>query len=107
MIRISNLFHIVFKENPKACFAMTLELLFWDLKGTMHSHFKVTTEYHFYTIRTGRSKVTATRSTTADDLNLWVRSQSHKWECLSSTNSDKRAYGFGAACGHMSKYCKR
>ena len=49
---------------------MTLEVLFWDLKGTMHSPFKVTTEYHSHTIRTGKSKVAATRSTTADDLNF-------------------------------------
>ena len=59
---------LVFKQNSKAHFVMTLEMLFWDLKGTIPSPFKVTTENHSHTIRIGRSKVGATRSTTADNL---------------------------------------
>ena len=47
-----------------------------------------------------------TRSYIADDLKLWVGSQSHKRGCLCSTNSDRWVRGFGAACGHMSKYYK-
>ena len=87
MIKISDLFHMVFKENPNACFALTFEMLFWDPKGTVHSPFKVTTKYHSNTIRTDRSKVAATRSTIVDDLNLWVESQCHKCGCLCSTDS--------------------
>ena len=70
MIRVSDLFHILFKGNLKACFIMTLEVLLWDLKGIMPSPFKVTIGNHSHTIRIGRSEVAATRSTTADDLNL-------------------------------------
>jgi len=40
---VSNLFHIAFKENSEAYFVMTLEVLFWDLKGFVPSPFKVTT----------------------------------------------------------------
>ena len=44
-----------------------------------------------------------TRSTIVDDLNLWVRSQSHKkLESLYATNSERRVCGFGVACGSMS-----
>ena len=68
MIKVSDLFHILSKENPKAHFVMTLEVLLWDLKGTMPSPFKVTTGNHSYIIRIGRSKVATTRSTTVDDL---------------------------------------
>ena len=68
MIRVSDLIHLVYIGNPKACFVKILELLLWDLKGAMPSPFKVTTENHSHTIRTGRSNVAATRSTTAGDL---------------------------------------
>ena len=54
--------YIVFKENLKTHFIMTLEVLLWDLKGTVHSPFKVTTRNYSHTIRIGRSKVAATRS---------------------------------------------
>ena len=45
-----------------------------------------------------------TRSTIADGLKLWVGSQSHKRGYLCATNSNRRAHGFGVACGHVSKY---
>ena len=47
---------------------MTLKVLLWDLKGIVLSPFKVTTENHSHTIRTGKSKVATTRSTTTNDL---------------------------------------
>ena len=62
MIKVSNLFHIIFKENPKTRFVIILEVLLWDLKGTVPSLFKVTTGNHSYNIRTGRSKVAVSRS---------------------------------------------
>ena len=70
MIRVSDLFHILFKGNSKAHFEKTLEVLLWDLKGIMPYSFKVTTRNHSHTIRTGRSEIAAIRSITADDLNL-------------------------------------
>ena len=68
MIRVSNLFHIVFKGNLKAGFIMTLEVLLWDLKGNVPSPFKVTIRNHFHTIRIDRTEVAATRSYIVDDL---------------------------------------
>ena len=62
MIRVLDLFHIVFKGNPKARFVMTLEVLLWNLKGTMPSPFKVTTGNHSHTIRTDRFEIVGTRS---------------------------------------------
>ena len=70
MIRVSDLFHIVFRGNPKARFEKTLEMLLWDLKGIMPSSFKVTAGNHFHSIRTGRFEAAATKSTTTDDLNF-------------------------------------
>ena len=70
MIRVSNLFHIVFRGNPKALFVETLEELLGDLKGVVPYIFKITTGNHSHIIRTSRSKVATTRSTIADDLNL-------------------------------------
>ena len=46
VIMVSDLFHIVYKENPKARFGETFEVLLWDLKGFVPSSFKVTTENH-------------------------------------------------------------
>ena len=71
---------------------MTLEVLFWDLKGIVLLLSKSLPEFHLHIIRTDKSKVVATRSTTADDLKLWVGSQSHKHGCLCSTNSDRRVH---------------
>ena len=102
MIRVSNLFHIVFKGNPKARFVMTLKVLLWDLKDVVSSPIKVTTENHSHTIRTGRSKVAATKSTTANDLNLWVGSQSHKWEVYVQQIQDRRVRWIGATRGSVS-----
>ena len=82
VIRISNLFHIVYKGNPKVCFEETFEVLLSDLKGIVPSSFKVTTENHSHTIRIGRSEVVATRSTIANDLNFQGWSWSHKLESL-------------------------
>ena len=46
----------------------------------MPSPFKVTTRYYFHTIRTGRSRIAATRSTIADDLKpLSGISKSQAW----------------------------
>ena len=64
-------------------------------------------EFHLHIIRIGRSEVAATISYIVDDLKFWVGSQSHKYGCLCATNSDRRVRGFGATCGHMSKYYKR
>ena len=44
MIRVSNLFHIVYKGNPKVRFEETLEVHLGDLKGIVPSSFKVTIE---------------------------------------------------------------
>ena len=33
-------------------------------------------------------------------------SQSHKRGCLYATNLDRSVWGFGATCGHVSKYYK-
>ena len=82
MIRVSNLFHIVFKGNPKTCFVKTLEVLFLDLKGAVSSYFKVTTRNHSHITRIGRFEVATTRSYTVDDLNLQGWSWSHKLESL-------------------------
>ena len=82
MIRVSNLFHIVFKGNPKTHFVITLEVLLWDLKGAMPSLFNVTTRNHSHIIKTGRSKVAALRLYIANDLNLQGWSRSHKLESL-------------------------
>ena len=82
MIKVSDLFHILFKGNLKTHFIMTLEVLLWDLKDTVPSPFKVTTENHSLTYRTSRSKVVATRSYIADDLYLQGWSSSHKLESL-------------------------
>ena len=70
MIRVSDLIFLIYKGNLKACFEMTLEVLLWDLTGTVPSPFKVTTGNHSYIIRTGRFEVAATRSYIADDSNL-------------------------------------
>ena len=50
--------------------------------------------------------VAITRSYIANDLKLWVGSQSHKYKCLCSTNLDRRVCEFEATCGHVSKYYK-
>ena len=75
--------YIVFKGNLKTRFIMTLEVLLWDLKGIIHSPFKVTTRNHSHTFRTNRSEVTAMRSYIANDLNLqgWSWSQKLKSLC--------------------------
>ena len=70
MIKVSDIFHIVYKENPKAHFVETLEVLLWDLKDIVLSSFKVTIGNHSHIIRSGRSEVAATRSYVVDDLNL-------------------------------------
>ena len=87
MIRVSDLFLIVYKGNPKACFEETLEVLLWDLKGIMPSSFKFTARNHSHIIRSSRSEVAGTRTTIADDLKVTrvgacVGSQSHKSGCL-------------------------
>ena len=70
VIKVLDLFHMVYKGNPKTHFEQTLEVLLWDLKGIMSSSIKVIAENHYYIIRSSRSEVVATRSTTADDLNF-------------------------------------
>ena len=51
----------------------------------MPSLFKVTIRYHSYTIRTGKFKVTATRSIIADDLkSLSEISKSQTWVFVSN-----------------------
>ena len=109
MIRVSNIILLVFKGNPKARFGETLDLkvLFWDIKGTMPSPFKVNIVNHSHTIKIGISEVAAIWSYIADDLKFWVGSQNHKQGCLCVTNSDGRVHGFKAACGLVSKYYKR
>ena len=82
VIRVSVLFHIAYKGNPKACFEETLEVLLWDLKDIVPSPIKVTTRNHSHIIRSSRSEVVVTRSTTADDLNLQGWSWSYKLESL-------------------------
>ena len=70
MIKVSDIFHIVYKGNPKTRFVETLMVLLWDLKVIVSSSFKVTTRNHSHIIRSGRSEVAATRSYIVDDLNL-------------------------------------
>ena len=80
MIRVSNIILLVFKGNPKAHFFKILDVLFWDLKGTMSSPFKVITGNHSHTIKIGRSKVDTTRSTIVVDLKpLSGISKSQMW----------------------------
>ena len=83
---VLNLFHIVFKRNSKARFVMTLEVLLWDLKGVVPSPFKVTTGNHSHSIRTSRSKVAATRSTTTGDLKPLSGISKSQTGSLCSTN---------------------
>ena len=70
VIKVSDLFYIVFKGNLKTRFIMTLKVLLWDLKGTVPSPFRVTTINHSHTFRTNRFEVAVTRSYIANDLNL-------------------------------------
>ena len=70
MIKVSDIFHIIYKENPKAHFLETLKVLLWDLKDIVLSSFKVTIGNHSHIIRSSRSEVVATRSYIVDDLNL-------------------------------------
>ena len=109
MIRALDIILLVFKKNFKARSGDTLDLevLFWDIKGTVPSPFKVNIENHSHIIKTDISKVVAIRSCIADDLKFWVESQSQKQGCLCATNSDRRVHGFRAACDLMSKYYKR
>ena len=91
MIRVSDLFHIVYKGNPKARFEETLDVLLWDLKCIMPSSFKVIARNHSHIIRSSRSEVVVTKSTTANDLKVTrvgacVGSQSHKSGCLCGAN---------------------
>ena len=63
----------------------------WDLKGNVPSSIKVTARIHSYSIRSSRSEVVATKSTTANDLKVTrvgacVGSQSHKSGCLCGAN---------------------
>ena len=53
-----------------------------------------------------RFKVATTRSYIANDLKLWVGSQSHKGGCLCSTNSNRKVRRFGTACGCVYKYTR-
>ena len=82
VIKVLDLFHMVYKGNPKTRFEQTLEVLLWDLKGIVSSSIKVIAENHSYIIRSSRSEVVATRLTTADDLNLQGWSWSLKLESL-------------------------
>ena len=70
MIKVSDIFHIVYKENPKAHFLETLKVLLGDLKDIVLSSFKVTIGNHSHIIRSSRSEVVATRSYIVLDLNL-------------------------------------
>ena len=74
--------YMVYKGNLKPHFIMTLEVLLWDLKGTVPSPFKVTTRNHSHTFRTNRSEITATRSYIANDLNLQGWSWNQKLKSL-------------------------
>ena len=74
--------HIVFKGNLKTRFIMTLEVLLWDLKGTVHSPFKVTTRNYSHTFRINRFEVTITRLYITNDLNLQEWSWSQKLKSL-------------------------
>ena len=87
MIWVVNLFHIVFKGNHKEHFVKTLKVLLRDLKGIVPSPFKVTTRNYSYTIKTGRSKVCATRSTIADDLKPLSEISKSQTRSLCSANS--------------------
>ena len=82
-------------------------MLLWNLKGVVPFPFKVISRNHSHTIRIGRSKVVATRSTTADDLNLWVWSQSHKQGVCVKQIQDRRVSGVGVTHGHVSKFYLR
>ena len=107
MIKVSNLILQVFKGNPKAHFVMTLDVLFWDLKGTVPSPSKVTIGSHSHIIRIRRFERVATRLYIAGNLKFRVRSQSHKRGCLCVINSNRRICEFGAARDCVSKYYKR
>ena len=87
MIWVANLFHIVFKGNHKEHFVKTLKVPLRDLKCTVSSSFKITTGNYSHTIKTGRSKVCATRSTIADDLKPLSEISKSQTRSLCSANS--------------------
>jgi len=51
--------------------------------------------------RIGGDKLLHTRSYIVDNLKFWVGSQSHKYGCLCSANSNRRVRGFETMCGHV------
>ena len=72
MIRVSRLFHIVFKGNLKTHFVITMEVLFRSKEVLCLLLSKSLPEFHLHIIRINRFEVTATRSYIADNLNLKV-----------------------------------
>ena len=71
----------------------------------MHSPFEITIRNHSYTIRTGRSKIVATRSTIDGDLKpLSGISKSQTWEFVFKQIQDRRVRGVSATHGHVSKF---
>ena len=74
MIKILDIILLLFKGNPKACFVITLKVLFWDLKGIVPSSFKVTISSIYTLLESVDLKLLLQRSITADDLKLWVGS---------------------------------
>ena len=86
---------------------MTLEVLLWDLKGSVSSSVKVTTGYHSHIFKIGRSEVAAWRSTIVEDLifkgGLGVINRrvcvflSQVWVLVLQRPNREGVHGFGAS----------
>ena len=104
-------FQIYFTKYLKETLRHILKRLWsfsFDLNVVVPSRLKVTTRNYSHTIKTNRSEVAATRSTTIDDLNLWVEiSKSQTREFVCNKFIIEKTVNLELACGHMSKYYKR
>ena len=104
-------FQIYFTKYLKETLRHILKRLWsfsFDLNVVVPSRLKVTTRNYSHTIKTSRSEVAATRSTTIDDLNLWVEiSKSQTREFVCNKFIIEKTVNLELACGHMSKYYKR
>lgn len=61
MIRVTNLLHKVFKENPREHFSRIWSSSFWYLKGLYLFFFQVSTSNHSHTFWTGWFKLLISR----------------------------------------------
>ena len=104
-------FQIYFTKYLKETLRHILKRLWsfsFDLNGVVPSQLKVTTINYSHTIKTSRFEVATTRSTTIDDLNLWVEiSKSQTGEFVCNRFIIEKTVNLELVCGHVSKYYKR